>query len=205
MTVFKNVSNIFGANALHRDGRLGYYTNARDFTLGNIYVDNDNLVSYFSNETFEAILVTVDGLKLFATTKNRAYIDAARYVKTDDSVTDMSSFNAIRVNGHTIFSVWSNGHKLYQAKAPQDLSDINLTVWGEPQKTSDRIYFYLREQDTPKQLIDNMDYVTDVRLDGISVGSDIVVEKAEGFYLFTVKSTISRIALKDYMQVTFIF
>ncbi|PZO92980.1 MAG: hypothetical protein DI617_09245 [Streptococcus pyogenes] len=204
MTVFKNVSRIFGANALQRNGRLGDYTNVRDFTLGNIYVSNDNLVSYFSNEPFEAILVTVDGLKSFNTTKYRAYIDAAEYEKTDDSVTGMSSFAGIYVDGRKILSVWSNGHKLYQANVT-NMAKITATVWGKPQKVTGYLYFYLREEDTPQRLVNNIDYVTDVLLGDTSIGSDIVIDKSEGFYLFTVKSTISKIALKDYMQVTFIF
>ncbi|PZO93046.1 MAG: hypothetical protein DI617_09150 [Streptococcus pyogenes] len=209
MTVFKNVSRIFGANALQRNGRLGDYTNVRDFTLGNIYVSNDNLIQYFGDGPFEAILVTVDGLKSFNTTKYRAYIDAAEYGKTDNNVADMSSFAGIYVDGYKIFSVWSNGHQLYQIRTPPGLSDINLTVWGSPQlyEDSNSMYFYLRVEDTPQTLVDNLDFVTAVYLDSVSLGDRIAltVQKTEGFYLFSVRNTNKKVNLHDNMSVKFSF
>ncbi|WP_159796438.1 hypothetical protein [Streptococcus halichoeri] len=209
MTVFKNVSRIFGANALQRNGRLGDYTNVRDFTLGNIYVSNDNLVQYFDGGPFEAILVTVDGLKSFSTTKYRAYIDAAEYGKTDNNVADMSSFVGIYVDGYKIFSVWSNGHQLYQIRTPPGLSDMTLTVWGRPQlyEDSNSMYFYLRVEDTPQTLVDNLDFVTAVYLDSVSLGDRIAltVQKTEGFYLFSVRNTNKKVNLHDNMSVKFSF
>ncbi|PZO95388.1 MAG: hypothetical protein DI617_03750 [Streptococcus pyogenes] len=204
MIAFRDTRDIFGANELYEAGRLGYYTNARNFVVGKIYVDNDNLIAYFEDKPFKALLFTADGLKEFTTTKDKAYADAATYGQTGDSTVNLSLFNNIYANGRKILSIWSNGRKLYQANR-HHIAKIAATIWGKPQVTSDRIYFYLREQDTPKNLIKSIDYVTDILLGDTSIGSNVSVQATDGFYLFAVKGTISDIVLRDYMQVTFLF
>ncbi|MGT2744579.1 hypothetical protein ACVRW4_04395 [Streptococcus phocae subsp. phocae] len=212
MVVFKDAVAVFGANELYEDGRLGYYTNARDFVVGKIYVDNDNLIAYFDNKPFKAVLSTEDGLKEFTTTKDNAYSDAATYKKSpsgDSPLSQIGMFGKIVINNREIIRVWSNNKIIYQGQVV--LNEKTVKIWGSPQIQADwdTIYAYIRKDDMPENVVSNESSIKSISLNGVDVGRNpsVTFGLNSGFYLVTINNAknASKLQTETRNTLTFYF
>lgn len=185
MVVFKDAPSVAGANLLLENGNLNYYIYSDNFEIGKIYLPESSLTDYFSEEPFKAYLFTVDGLKEFTTTKQKAYQDARTYKKQS---LPQSNFNAVYVNGEEIASVWYDGSLIYK-KVVTSFIKKTIRAAGslDIRENTNSMYVYALVADVDRTLIGAGDikavYINNVKL---ADGAKVDFTKVNTYYLITI-------------------